>query len=98
MARERMVTRTVCESVCETMCMDTETAEVIVMNFAVGGGITDKKVLLKLIKKQHETDTFKCVAISNITEKETLYGMPESKFIELAEILPPRSVAKIDEE
>lgn len=90
MARERMVTRTVELSVCEVMCMNTTTAEVEIRTFEIGGGLTDEKPMLKAIKKLHETATFKCVAISKVTQKEILYGMPESRFIELATILPPR--------
>ena len=96
MARERMVTRTVELSVCEVMCMDIKTAEVRVCTFEVGGGLTDEKALLKAVKKLAETDTFKCVAISSVTQREILYGMPESRFIELATILPPRGT-KADE-
>lgn len=90
MARERMVTRTVEVSICEVMCMDTTKAEVQIHTFEIGGGLTEEKAILKAIKKAHETDTFKCVALSKVTTKETLYGMPEDKFIELATILPPR--------
>ena len=90
MARERMVTRTVELSVCEVMCMNTKTAEVEIRTFEIGGGLTEEKALLKAIRKLYETTTFKCVAISKVTQKEILYGMPESKFIELATILPPR--------
>lgn len=90
MARERMVTRTVELSVCEVMCMNTTTAEVQIRTFEIGGGLSDEKALLKAIKKLYETDTFKCVAISKVTQREILYGMPESRFIELATILPPR--------
>lgn len=90
MARERMVTRTVELSVCEVMCMDTTTAEVKINTYEIGGGLTDEKALLKAIKKLYETENFKCVAISKVTTREILYGMPESKFIELATILPPR--------
>lgn len=91
MARERMVTRTVELSVCEVMCMDTNTAEVTIKTYEIGGGLTDSKTLLKAVKKLYETDTFKCVAISKVTQKEILYGMPESQFIKLAKVLPPRS-------
>lgn len=90
MARERMVTRTVELAVCETMCMDISTAEVEVNEYEIGGGITDEKLLLKAIKKQYETDTYKCVAITSVSTKEILYGMPESEFIKLAKILPNR--------
>lgn len=91
MARERMVTRTVELSLCEVMCMNTKTAEVQIKSYEIGGGLTEEKALLKAIRKLHETDTFKCVAISKVTTKEILYGMPESRFIELAQILPPRN-------
>lgn len=90
MARERMVTRTVELSVCEVMCMDATTAEVKINTYEIGGGLTDEKSLLKAIKKLYETDDFKCVAISKVTQREILYGMPESKFIEFATVLPPR--------
>ena len=92
MARERMVTRTVELSVCEVMCMNTKTAEVTIRTFEIGGGLVGEKALLKALKKLYETDTLKCVAISKVMQKEILYGMPESRFIELATILPPRGV------
>lgn len=97
MARERMVTRTVELAICDVMCVNTITAEVITKTFEIGGGVSDKTALLKIIKKQHETDTFKCVDITNITTKEILYGMPESQFIELATILPPRGTKVSDQ-
>lgn len=90
MARERMVTRTVNVSKVEVLCMDTEKAEVVVKVYDIGGGLTDENLILKAIKKQHETDTFKCVKVSSVEQYEVLYGMPESKFIELASILPNR--------
>lgn len=97
MARERMVTRTVEVSVCEVMCMDVVKAEVIMRTFEIGGGITEEKALLKAIQKANDTATFKCVTITNTTTKEILYGMPESEFIKMAKILPPRG-AKVDGE
>lgn len=90
MARERMVTRTIELSVCDVMCMNITTAEVKINTYEIGGGLTDEKAILKAIKKLYETDNFKCVAITNVTQKAILYGMPESRFIELATILPPR--------
>ena len=96
MAKDRMVTRTVNLSVCDVMCMDTVTAEVKIMTYEVGGGITEEKALLKAIKKMHETENFKCVAIGKVTTKEILYGMSESEFIKMAKILPPRGT-KVEE-
>lgn len=92
MARERYVTRTVSVSVCEVMCMDVVTAEVKIVTYEIGGGLTLEKDLMKAIRKLYETDTHKCVAIRSVSTKEILYGMPESDFIKLAKVLPARSV------
>lgn len=91
MARERMVTRTVELTIAEVMTLDTTTAKVETIAYEVGGGLTEEKAVLKAIKKLHETDTFKCVAVQSITIKEVLYGMSEIEFIKHANILPPRS-------
>lgn len=92
MARERMVTRTVELSVAEVMTLDTTTAEVRVIPYEIGGGLTDNALILKAVKKLHETDTFKCVAVQSVSVKEILYGMTEQEFISHAKILPPRTV------
>lgn len=91
MARERMVTRTVELTIAEVMTLDTTTAKVETIAYEIGGGLTDEKGILKAVKKLHETDTFKCVAVQNVTIKEVLYGMSEIEFIKHANILPPRS-------
>ena len=91
MARERMVTRTVELTIAEVMTLDTTTAEVKTVAYEVGGGLTEEKAVLKAVKKLHETDTFKCVAVQSITVKEILYGMPEIDFIKHAKVLPPRT-------
>lgn len=91
MARMRMVTRTVNLAVVEVMCLNTETANVSLIEYEIGGGLTDKNEILKVVKKLYETDTHKCVAINNLTFKEILYGMPENEFIAKATILPPRT-------
>ena len=91
MARERMVTRTVELTIAEVMTLDTVTAEVRIIPYEIGGGLTDHVAILKAVKKLHETDTFKCVAVQNVSVKEILYGMTEAEFIARAKILPPRS-------
>ena len=92
MARERMVTRTVELTIAEVMTLDTTTAEVRVIAYEIGGGLTDSVSILKAVKKLHETDTFKCVAVQSVSVKEILYGMTEQEFIAHAKVLPPRSV------
>lgn len=91
MARERMVTRTVELTIAEVMTLDTITAEVRVIAYEIGGGLTDNAAILKAIKKIHETDTFKCVAVQSVSVKEILYGMTETDFIKHAKVLPPRT-------
>lgn len=90
MARERMVTRTVELTIAEVMTLDTTTAEVRVIAYEIGGGLTDNNAILKAVKKLHETDTFKCVAVQSVSVKEILYGMSEVDFIKHAKVLPPR--------
>lgn len=91
MARERMVTRTVELTIAEVMTLDTTTAEVRIIPYEIGGGLTDPAAILKAVKKLYETESFKCVAVQSVAVKEILYGMTEAEFIANAKILPPRS-------
>ena len=88
MRKEKMVTRTVVKTNCEIMCVNVDSAEVIVKNFTVSGKYDNENDLLKTCQNLFETDNLKLVHISEFSEEEVLLGMPESKFIELAEILP----------
>lgn len=92
MARERMVTRTVILNVAEVMTVNTTTADVRTLTVEIGGGLSTDKEILKAVKKYHETDELKIVKLLGVSTKETLYGMPESEFIRLAKVLPPRTV------
>lgn len=87
--KERIITRTIEVSVCEVMCLNTTTAEVEVKTFEISGK-ADAATLLKAIKAKHETEEFKCVHLSSVERKETLYGMSESDFIAHASVLTPR--------
>lgn len=91
MARERMVTRTVELTIAEVMTLNTATAEVATVTYKVGGTFKDTNAVLKTVKKLHETDTFKCVAVQSVSTEEVLYGMPEAEFIKLAKVMRPRS-------
>jgi hypothetical protein len=90
MRKEKMVTRTVTKTNCEIMCMDIIKAEVVVKDFTIGGKFDSEDELLKTYQKLFDTDTFKLVKVTDFSEEEVLLGMPESKFIELADVLPPR--------
>lgn len=94
MRKEKMVTRTVTEINCEIMCVNIDSAEVTVKNFTVFGKYDDENDILKECQDLIDTDNIKLVHVSGFSEEEVLLGMPESKFIELAEVLPPRKIAQ----
>lgn len=96
MARQRMVTRTVEVNKFSVMTVNTETAEVRVIDYTLGA--LDKNAdAMKILKKAYETGTLKLCAITEHTSETLLYGMPEGEFIEKAKILPPRGNATSNE-
>lgn len=97
MARERMVTRTVEVSTIGVMCLDVETCEVSVRNFGMSGRYEDFNVALKAVRKEYETEVFKCVAVQHINVNEVLYGMKEADFIRMAKILDPETRKVLEE-
>lgn len=91
MARARKVTRTICSTKVIVMCVDTETAKVDNYEVTIAGTYTNEKKLMKaVVTKVLETETLKPVSIVSTEVIKTLYGMDEQKFIENAEVLPPR--------
>ena len=90
MARARKVTRTISSTKVIVMCVDTETAKVDNYEVTIAGTYTDEKKLMKAVTKVVETETLKPVSIVSTEVIETLYGMYEQKFIEMAEVLSPR--------
>ena len=57
-----------------------------------------RKLMKKLVEKKLSTDTQKVVplCILGVKENVELFGMSESKFIELAEKLPPREKKAVE--
>lgn len=90
MARARKVTRTIASTKVVVMCVNTETAVVENYEVTIAGVYSDEKKLMKAVTKEVETETSKPVSIISKEVIETLYGMDEQKFIEMAEVLPPR--------
>lgn len=93
MARTRMVTRTVEVNTYSVMTCNTETAEVVIVDYKTGI-ISQSIDPMKYLKKLYETDTIKLCAITGHSTETILYGMPEDEFIARATVLPPRSVAE----
>lgn len=90
MARTPMVTRTIVSTKATILCVDTEAGEVIHKDVTLPRTYKDDKALLKKASAVIETETVKPVQVVYKEEQETLYGMSEEMFIEMAEQLPPR--------
>ena len=97
MAKERMVTRTLTITTVEVMSVDISTATTGTDRFDIVGEHTFDTAL-KAVKEIYETDTTKIVTITELVLNDYLYGMPESDFIKMAKILPPRNTTKVGEE
>jgi hypothetical protein len=93
MARVAMVTRTIITAEVQVLCMNVETVAVETQTVTLLGGIASDDIMLKKIKEQIESETIKPVHIQSAKEIETLYGMTEAEFVQLAKALPPRTKA-----
>lgn len=87
---KRMVTRTLELNTYTVRTMNIETAEVRDIDYTVGTSYKPGDVL-KQLRAEHETDTFKLVAVINHVTETRLYGMDEQTFINNAVILPSRT-------
>lgn len=90
MTRARKVTRTISSTKVIVMCVNTEKATVNNYEVEIAGVYSDEKKLMKAVTKVVETETLKPVTIVSAEVIETLYGLDEQKFMEMAEVLPPR--------
>ena len=88
MARKRMVTRTITFTTVKAAVYDIETDEIKTVEYKLSGEISSD-VALKIIAKEHEE--VRPLKVTEVKVHEELYGMPEEKFIELADILPART-------
>lgn len=96
MARIPMVTRTIVTTVAKILCVNTTTEETETKVVEIPRTYTDDKKLLNRAKEALDPTLIPFKVI--LTEiKETLYGMTEQNFIELAEKLPPRTKTETDE-
>lgn len=87
MARKRMVTRTITFTKVKATVYDIASDEIKTVEYKLSGELSSE-VALKIITKEHEE--VRPLKVTEVTVQEELYGMPEEKFIELAEILPAR--------
>lgn len=89
--RKAMVTRTIQTTVANCLCVNPDTREVTEITLTLSGTFKDNKSLEKAVNKVTENAPFRVVSITDSRVEETLYGMTEQKFIENADILPPRA-------
>lgn len=95
MARQPQVTRTIQTTEASVLYVNTVEGNTFVKSVVLPRTYKDNKAILKVLAQMNTDDTMKPVHVISVHVQETLYGMPESKFIELAEELPPRG-SKVD--
>ena len=88
MARKRMVTRTITFTKAKATVYVISRDETKTVEYKLSGELSSDVALKVIAKKYPEVRPLK---VTEVTVHEELYGMPEDKFIELAEILPTRT-------
>nr|DAD93570.1 MAG TPA: Histone-like Protein p6 [Podoviridae sp. ct2nF21] len=91
MARKRMVTRTITFTTATATVYDIQSDEIKTIEYKLSGGLSADDALKVIAKEHKEVRPLKVIEVS---VQEELHGMPEEKFLELAEILPSRAKAQ----
>lgn len=85
MPRKRMVTRTIVTTTAIIKCYNIAKGCVEEKEVTFSGNLTSSEI------EKEEMDGFKILGVILSEKHKTLYGMEEQKFIEAAEVLPPRN-------
>ena len=88
MARKRMVTRTITSTKAKATVYVYEKDEIQTVEYNLLGELSLNQAL-KVIEMDHKE--VRPLKVTEVEVQKELYGMPEEKFLELAEILPPRT-------
>lgn len=83
-----MITRTILYTEATTRVYDIENNEIQIVKYKLSGRFSEEEAL-KVITKEHKE--VRPLKVEEVVFNEELYGMPEEKFIELADILPART-------
>lgn len=83
-----MVTRTIKFTTAKATVYDIENDEIKTVDYKLSGELSEDEALKAITKEHKEVRTLK---VTDVSVQEELYGMPEEKFLELAEILPSRT-------
>lgn len=97
MARTPMVTRTIQTTKANVLCLNIVEGEPFNKVVTLPRTYKDENAMLKVISKMVDNDEVKAVHVVDSYVEETLYGMTEQRFIELAQVMPPRNAAKADD-
>lgn len=96
MARTPQVTRTIQTTKINVMCLNIQEGEPFNQTVVLPRTYKDDKAMLKAAEKVINSETVKAVHVVDSVVEETLYGMSEQKFTELATVLPPRKATDKD--
>ena len=97
MARTPMVTRTIQITKANVLCLNIVEGEPFNKVVTLPRTYKDENAMLKVISKMVDNDEVKAVHVVDSYVEETLYGMSEQRFIDLAQVMPPRKAAKADD-
>lgn len=89
-----MVTRTITSTKAKATVYNIEKDEIQTLEYKLSGELSADDAL-KAITKEHAD--VRPLKVTEVEVQEELYGMSEEKFLELAEILPPRAKAQSEE-
>lgn len=87
--RTPQVTRTINSTLVHALCMDLVKGQAYEQDFNLPGILRDERKMLRAIASR-VPEGHKPVSIKSAQLVKTLYGMPESTFIEHATLMPPR--------
>ena len=87
MARIPMVTRTIVSTKVKALCMDLIKREPVEKTFVLARTYKDDNAVMKMLCKLYDSDDLKVTAVLERNEAKEVYGMTETKFLELADKL-----------
>ena len=87
MARVPVVTRTIKSTVVQAMTVNVETGEVVIKSYVLSRTYKTNDLMLKKLRKLHETETVKIVQIMEAKVEEHKYSMSEDTYIANAEVV-----------
>lgn len=91
MARKPMITRTINTTQATVLCMDLSTSQPVEKVLTLPRTYKDNKSLMKAVENAITEENIKPVHVKGTTVVETLYGMTEQEFINMATKLDPET-------